>query len=170
MRSSFFAQKWQRTLVFCFCIFFFAFKVFVLNLAHFADVVGSFCLLRRQKIRNNNKKEFRLPSLEVFSAFKKRFLLKKEVLMWWRFASTSDNSMQKGKSNFLFENLWKNEIVSIISNWKISPKINMSWVGSKELFFKEKRSVLNTIKSSLSSLSFYLVGIHVYTRNLSKKN
>ena len=115
---------------FLFLYFFFAFKVFVLNLAHFADVVGSFCLLRRQKIRNNNKKEFRLPSLEVFSAFKKRFLLKKEVLMWWRFASTSDNSMQKGKSDFLFENLWNNEIVSIISNWKISPKINMSWVGA----------------------------------------
>jgi len=64
-----------------FVLFFFAFKVFVLNLAHFADVVGSFCLLRRQKIRNNNKKEFRLPSLEVVGAFKKRFLLKK-VLMW----------------------------------------------------------------------------------------
>jgi len=64
-----------------FCFVFFAFKVFVLNLAHFADVVGSFCLLRRQKIRNNNKKEFRLPSLEVVGAFKKRFLLKK-VLMW----------------------------------------------------------------------------------------
>ena len=58
-------------------LFFFAFTVFVLNLAHFADVVGSFCLLRRQKIRNNNKKEFRLPSLEVVGAFKKRFLLKK---------------------------------------------------------------------------------------------
>lgn len=140
MRSSFFAQKWQRTLVFCFCIFFFAFKVFVLNLAHFADVVGSFCLLRRQKIRNNNKKEFRLPSLEVVLVRSRNaFLLKKEVLMWWRFASTSDNSMQKGKSNFLFENLWKNEIVSIISNWKISPKINMSWVGSKELFFERKK-------------------------------
>lgn len=74
MRSSLFAQKRQRTLVF---LFFFAFKVFVLNLAHFADVVGSFCLLRRQKIRNNNKKEFRLPSLEVLDALKKRFFTKK---------------------------------------------------------------------------------------------
>jgi len=69
--------KNDNALLFLFLYFFFAFKVFVLNLAHFADVVGSFCLLRRQKIRNNNKKEFRLPSLEVFSAFKKRFLLKK---------------------------------------------------------------------------------------------
>lgn len=58
-------------------LFFFAFKVFVLNLAHFADVVGSFCLLRRQKIRNNNKKEFRLPSLEVLDALKKRLFTKK---------------------------------------------------------------------------------------------
>lgn len=74
MRSSLFAQKRQRTLVF---FVFFAFKVFVLNLAHFADVVGSFCLLRRQKIRNNNKKEFRLPSLEVLDALKKRFFTKK---------------------------------------------------------------------------------------------
>lgn len=73
--------KNDNALLFFVFVFFFAFKVFVLNLAHFADVVGSFCLLRRQKIRNNNKKEFRLPSLEVVGAFKKRFLLKK-VLMW----------------------------------------------------------------------------------------
>ena len=73
--------KNDNALLFFVFVFFFAFKVFVLNLAHFADVVGSFCLLRRQKIRNNNKKEFRLPSLEVVGAFKKRFLLKK-VLIW----------------------------------------------------------------------------------------
>lgn len=58
-------------------LFFLLLRFFVLNLAHFADVVGSFCLLRRQKIRNNNKKEFRLPSLEVVGAFKKRFFTKK---------------------------------------------------------------------------------------------
>lgn len=120
---------------FLFLYFFFAFKVFVLNLAHFADVVGSFCLLRRQKIRNNNKKEFRLPSLEVVGAFKKRFLLKK-VLIWWIFASTSDNSMQKGK---IISYLKIYEIVSIISNWKISPKINMSWVGARSFFLKKKK-------------------------------
>jgi len=38
--------------------------------------------------------------------------------------------------------------------------------GRGSFFFKKKCSKYN---SSLSSLSFYLVGIHVYTRNLSKK-
>jgi len=66
VRSFSLLKMWHRTIIF------FLLSVFYVKiLAHFADVVRiNLFFIYETKIRNNNKKESRLPSLDV-SAFKK---------------------------------------------------------------------------------------------------
>jgi len=65
VRSFSLLKMWHRTIIFLLSVF------YVKILAHFADVVRiNLFFIYETKIRNNNKKESRLPSLDV-SVFKK---------------------------------------------------------------------------------------------------
>jgi len=79
--------------------------------------------------------------------------------------------MQKGNSCQIEKNLSKQIWITLthFNLTKFSPK---SWWESKKLSVSvsvKKKSVFKYKFNRCHSLSFYLVGIHVYTRNLSKK-